>query len=224
MPIILARVVADAIFVAVLLFGSAGTIAWWRAWVLVGVLLVVRVVSAVAAYQVNPVLIRERAGSPIHGDQPTSDKLLVIAVMASGYVMLPIIAGVDTHRWHLLAPPRLVCDAGILLFALGWILKGVVLRTNAFAAAAVRFQGEPHRLIDHGVYRVVRHPFYAGTVLITVGLGLWLESSAATAMAVVPLALVIARIIKEERFLRATLPGYEDFTRRVRFRLVPGAW
>src|SRR5919204_6814277 len=99
---VLVRLVADAALVALLLFASAGTLSWWRAWVLLAVLLVVRAVSAVAVYRVNPALLRERAKLPIHGDQPWADKLLLLAVITTGFVGLPLIAGFDVFRWRVL--------------------------------------------------------------------------------------------------------------------------
>src|SRR3982750_4631705 len=102
---VLVRLAADAALIAITLFASAGTLAWWRAWVLLAVLLVVRTVTAVGVYRVNPALIRERARLPIHGDQPWTDRLLLLGVVATGFVGLPAIAGFDVFRWHLLPRP-----------------------------------------------------------------------------------------------------------------------
>ncbi len=114
---------------------------------------------------------------------------------------------------------------GLLLFALGWALKSLALQANAFAVTVIRLQRErTHVVADSGVYRVVRHPFYAADPLIFVGLGLWLESSAAALSAVVPFALMVLRLRLEERFLRRELPGYAAYAARVRHRLIPGIW
>src|SRR5262245_18763831 len=183
---VLVRLVADAALVAILLFVSAGTHAWWRAWVLLAVLLVVRTVSAVAVYRVNPALLHERAKLPIHGDQPRTDKLLLLAALTTGFMGLPVLAGCDVFRWQALprpAPP--VADLGLLLFTLGWGIKALALRANAFATAVLRLQHErQHAVVDSGVYGIFRHPFYAGTPLVLVGLGLWLESYTAALCAV----------------------------------------
>lgn len=223
---VLLRLVADAALVATLLFISAGTVFWWRAWVLVAVLLVVRTLTAVAVNRVNPTLLRERARLPIHGDQPWADKLLLAGVIATGYLALPVIAGLDVFRWHLLPrPAQLIADVGLVLFALGWGIKALALRTNAFASSVVRLQRErQHVVVDTGVYGVVRHPFYAGTPLVLVGQGLWLESSAAALYTVVPIAFMIVRLTLEERFLRRELPGYSEYAARVPHRIVPGIW
>src|SRR5687768_214757 len=111
------RLVADAGLVAILLFTSAGTLAWWRAWVLLAVLLLVRAVGARAVYRANPALLRERAKLPIHRDQPWSDRLLLLAVLTTGFMGLPVIAGLDVFRWHMLPRPApLVGVTGLLLF------------------------------------------------------------------------------------------------------------
>ena len=226
MPRVLARLCADAALVAACLFAAAGTLAWPRAWVLLAVLLVVRAAGAYAVHRVNPALLEERAKLPVHAGQPRSDRLLVLAVLATGFLGLPLVAGLDAFRWHVLPRPApLVGGAGLALFALGWALKSVALRANAFATAVVRLQGERgHAVADAGVYAVVRPPFYAADPLILVGLGLWLGSYAAALGAVAPVALMVARLRLEERLLRRELPGYAEYTTRVPHRLIPGVW
>jgi protein-S-isoprenylcysteine O-methyltransferase Ste14 len=220
------RLGADTVLVAVLLFAAAGTLSWWRAWVLLAVLLLVRAASALSVHRVHPELLRERAGFPIHADQPLADRLLLIAVLGTGFIGLPVIAGLDAAHGHRLPPPGpLLSGAGLVLFALGWSIKGLALRANAFATSVVRLQHErAHHLADSGVYAVVRHPFYAADPLILVGLGLWLESYVAALAAVIPVALMVIRLRLEERFLRRELPGYDAYTLRVPHRLIPGIW
>jgi protein-S-isoprenylcysteine O-methyltransferase Ste14 len=79
-------------------------------------------------------------------------------------------------------------------------------------------------LIDTGLYACIRHPFYLGLLSFFLGLGLWLESYAGVAALLLILVLLIARIAVEERALRETLPGYPDYVKRVRYRLVPFVW
>ena len=223
---VMARLVADAVLVGALLFAAAGTVAWRRAWLLLAVLLLVRGAGALAVDRVNPALLRERAGLPVHADQPRADRLLLLAVLATGFLGLPAVAGLDAFRWHALPRPAAwLAGLGLVLFALGWGLKGLALRANAFATAVVRLQRErAHAVVDSGVYAVVRHPFYAADPLILLGLGLWLESYVAALAAVVPMALVVVRLRLEERFLRRELPGYQEYTTRVPHRLIPGVW
>ena len=223
---VMARLIADAVLVAVLLFMSAGTVAWARAWVLLGTLFLVRAVGALAIYRVNPELLRERARLPIHDGQLLADRALLFGVLATGFLGLPIIAGLDAFRWHALSTPApLITDLGLALFAVGWGLKSLALLANAFAVAVVRLQSDrAHAVVDSGPYGVVRHPFYAADPLILVGLSLWLESYVAAVCALIPIALMVMRLRMEERFLRRELPGYTAYADRVRFRLIPGIW
>lgn len=223
---VITRLVADAVLVGILLFSAAGTLAWGRAWVLLAVLLFVRATGAFAVYRVNPALLRERAKLPIHRDQSWTDRLLLIAVLLTGFLGLPAIAALDAFRWHLLpSPAPLLGGLGLVLFTLGWRLKSLALRANAFATPVVRLQREgAHVVVDCGVYSIIRHPFYAADPLIFVGLGLWLESYVAVMCTVVPVTLLIVRLCLEERFLLRELPGYHDYTLRVRHRLIPGFW
>jgi protein-S-isoprenylcysteine O-methyltransferase Ste14 len=223
---IAARLPADTALVAGALFVAAGTLAWGRAWVLLAVLLLVRGIGAYAVHRTSPALLRERAGLPVRTGQPAADRVLLLGVLGTGFLGLPLLAGLDTFRWQLLprpAPP--VAGLGLLLFALGWTLKSVALRANAFAVTVVRLQRErAHAVADAGVYGVVRHPFYAADPLIFVGLGLWLGSYAAVLAAVLPLSLMVVRLHLEERFLQRELPGYAVYATRVRHRLIPGVW
>lgn len=222
---VFAGVVAYVTLFAMLLFFPAGTLAWGRAWVLLAVLLVVRTAGAIAVFRVNPALLRERARLPVHRDQPRADKLLLWAVMAA-FAGLPVAAGLDVFRWRMLPKPApLVAAFGLVLFAVGWAITALALRANAFAITVVRLQADrKHTVVDTGVYGVVRHPMYAGVLLVLVGLGLWLESYAAALLAVVPIGLLAVRIGVEERFLRRTLAGYGEYAERVPHRLLPGIW
>jgi protein-S-isoprenylcysteine O-methyltransferase Ste14 len=223
---VMVRLLADAVLVAVVLFVSAGTLRWWRAWVLLAVLLLVRTVGAHVVHRAHPGLLRDRTRLPIHAEQPLADRLLVLGVLGTGFLGLPAVAGLDVFRWRLLPPPSpLAAGLGLVLFALGWTLKSLALHANAFAVAEVRVQRDrAHAVADSGVYGVVRHPFYAADPLILVGLGLWLTSCLAALCAALPVALMIVRIRLEERVLRRTLPGYAEYAMRVRHRLVPGVW
>lgn len=226
MPRVILRLLADTVLVASLLFLGAGTLAWPQAWVLLATLVIVRALGAIGVYRINPALMRERARLPVHKAQPRSDRVLLLGVLGTGFLGLPLLAGLDTFRLHVLAaPPTVVEDAGLVLFVLGWTLKSLALRANAFAVPVVRLQAErAHVVIDAGPYAVVRHPFYAADPLILVGLSLWLQSSLAALCAVIPIALMVVRLSLEERFLQDALPEYAAYASRVRFRLIPGFW
>jgi protein-S-isoprenylcysteine O-methyltransferase Ste14 len=222
----LVRLMADEVLVGALLFLPAGTLTWRQGWILLAVQLIVRAGGALWIARVNPALVRERAGLPLHAEQRATDRFLVLGVLATGFLGLPLVAGFDVFHWHLLPRPSAPATiVGLVLFGLGWGLKNVALRANGFAVAVVRVQRErDHAVVDAGPYRIVRHPFYAADALIFVGLGLWLGSYTAVLCSVVPLALMVLRLQLEEALLRTGLPGYAAYMKRVRFRLIPGVW
>lgn len=223
---VLARIVADATVVGTVLFAAADTLVWPRAWVLLAVLLVIRAASAVAVFRVNPFLLRERATVLVHRQQPWWDRLLLLAFLGTSFIAVPAVAALDSFHWKAVpGPPEALATIGLVLFAVGWVIIGLALRANAFAVTVVRLQGErQHAVADQGVYGKVRHPMYAGSPPVNVGLSLWLGSYAAALLALVPLMLLVVRIHLEERMLRRELPGYADYMHRVPYRLIPGIW
>jgi protein-S-isoprenylcysteine O-methyltransferase Ste14 len=132
----------------------------------------------------------------------------------------------DVFRFQLMAKPGvLVSSSGMLLFLVGWWIVFLALRENTFAAPVVKLQEErEQKVIDTGVYGVVRHPMYAGGILFIVGIPLWLESYAGALLALVPMGSMVVRILVEESFLLRNLKGYEDYMKRVRYRLIPFLW
>jgi protein-S-isoprenylcysteine O-methyltransferase Ste14 len=208
-----------------LLFLPAGTLDWWRAWVFLGVVFVGAVASTVSLFRSSKGLLVERFKLPIQEGQPLADKIVVVLLIA-GFVGVIVFIPLDVFRFHLMAKPGpVVSSLGLVLFVLGWWIMTVALRENAFAAPVVRYQQERRQtVIDSGVYGVVRHPMYAGAVLLLVGMPLWLESYAAAMLASFPIGTIAVRILVEERFLRRELAGYDAYTQRVRYRLIPFVW
>jgi protein-S-isoprenylcysteine O-methyltransferase Ste14 len=221
----LVGMLAYALLFASLLFGGAGTWHWRSGWALIGTLLVVRGLSVLRLLAWQPELMAERAKGPVQEGQPLTDRLLLGAFMAT-FAGLIAFAGADVWRLHLLTPlPGWTRPVGLALFVLGWWIVYRALRANAFAVTVVRVQDERgHRVVRAGPYGVVRHPMYAGLVPVMSGLGLWLHSTATVVAAAIPMAILVARIVLEERLLRTSLPEYADYSSAVRWRMVPGVW
>ena len=207
------------------LFLLAGTLDWWRAWVFLGVVFIGAVASTVTLYRVNRGLLEERFKPPLQKGQPLADKIIIVPFIAV-FVGLIVFIPLDVFRFHLMAKPGiLVSVLGFALFIAGWWIMTLALRQNAFAAPVVKHQEERHqRVIDSGVYSVVRHPMYAGAIPLLVGMPLWLESYSTAVLASVPIGILILRVLIEERFLKRELPGYDAYTKRVRYRLIPVLW
>jgi protein-S-isoprenylcysteine O-methyltransferase Ste14 len=208
-----------------LLFWPAGTLRWWRAWVFLAVVLICTV-ATMFFLRDRPDIINERFKSPIRRGQPLADKLILTLFVAT-YIAMIIFIPLDVFRFHLLPPPgTLISTLGLILFVVGWCLVSLALKENPFGIAAVRLQEERHHtVVDTGVYALVRHPMYAGGLLFTFGMPLWLESYAAFVLTIIPAAILGALRIKvEERFLKEKLPGYAAYMEKVRYRLVPYIW
>jgi len=207
-------------FFGALLFVPAGTWHWWRGWVFLGVLSVSTIAAVVSLLPAHRDLIEERLRLPLQKGQPLADKIVLTLFLVSFYGLLVFIS-LDVFHLHLMgAPGPLGSALGLALVVTGWWIAYLALRENAFAATVVKHP-EQQTVVDTGAYGVVRHPLYAGGILILVGMPLWLESSAGALLALVPIGTIVLRALLEERFLRQELTGYEAYTRRVRYRLVP---
>jgi protein-S-isoprenylcysteine O-methyltransferase Ste14 len=218
-------VIFDVALFGGLLFLPAGTLDWWRAWVFVGVVCFGAAASIASLARAKDGLLEERFKLPIQKGQPLVDKILLI-LLISAYLGLIALIPLDVFRFHLTAKPGpSVSSLGLVLFVLGWWIMTLALRENPFASAVVRHQKERHQtVIDTGVYGVVRHPMYASAIPLLIGMPLWLESYAATILAIIPIGMLIVRIFVEEKFLKQELAGYGAYTERVRHRLIPFVW
>jgi len=218
-------IVYALVFFALLLFVPAGTIDWPRAWIFLGVVAVANTITMFGVFYRNEALLNERYKSPVQKGQPLADKIvlpLFVAAFAGAIVLIPL----DVFRFHLMpAPGPLVSSLGLILFVAGWAVITLAFKENAFAAPVVKHQEERQQMvIDKGLYRIVRHPMYSAAVPLLIGASLWLESYAAALFAIVPIALLAVRIVFEEQFLRRELGGYDAYTRKVRYRLIPFLW
>jgi protein-S-isoprenylcysteine O-methyltransferase Ste14 len=222
----LIAVVAYVALFAALLFIPAGTVHWPAAWILLATLLAVRGASGLLLWRVRRDLLLARTTIPLpKKDQPLADQILLPLFMAT-FATLPAISAADVWHWHLFAsPPLWLRVIGLIAFLAGWWPGHLALRENTFALTVVRYQSERnHEVIETGAYSVVRHPIYAGMLLVMPGLCIWLGSIAGVLASVVPLLLLVIRITVEERVLRSNLPAYKAYSMKVRSRLVPGVW
>ena len=210
---------------AVLLWLSAWTLRFWQAWVYL--LVFTACVSAITAYFLrhDPELVvrRMRAGPAAEHD-PAQRRIQAIASVM--LCALYVVAGLDrrwnwSRGWDAIGwPLSLAADAVV---AAGFAVIFRTFQENSYASATVEV-GAAQRVISTGPYGLVRHPMYAGAIPLflatPLALGSWWALIPAAGLA----AVVVSRLRKEEDFLARDLPGYADYMRQVRFRLVPGVW
>jgi protein-S-isoprenylcysteine O-methyltransferase Ste14 len=217
--------VFNVAFYGLLLFVPAGTLHWWRAWLFLAVTLVTTGVAIVTIFSSSSELLSERYKGFIQKGQPLWDRILV-TLLVTTYIGQIIFIPLDFFRFRLMSrPTALVSLFGLALFVVGWWILTLAMKVNPFAVPVVRLQRERHqRVIETGVYAVVRHPMYAGFVPVVIGPALWLESYTAALLAIVPITVLAVRSVFEERFLRRKLEGYEAYMKKVRYRLIPFVW
>jgi protein-S-isoprenylcysteine O-methyltransferase Ste14 len=202
-----------------------GTWTWRRAWIALAVTAAVSSAGSVglAIYRPENFAMRQQ-GLIAHRDkrQPLIDVIGLIAFLAYLVGWLTFIP-FDVFQLRLLAPPDpAISIAGGVAGVAGLIISQLAVAQNRFATPTIHDQSaEGQRVIDTGLYSVIRHPLYTGNLLVYAGLALWLGSTAAFAGALVLLAFTLARIVIEENHLRTRLPAYADYEKRVRSRLIP---
>ena len=224
-PKVIAGIVFNVAFFAVLLFVPACTLHWWRAWVFLAVTVVVMAAAVFSILPDNADLFSQRARGIIQKGQPSWDRVLVILLVIS-YVGQIVFISLDVFRFHLTPKPGdVVSVLGLALYIAGWWIMTLAMKSNPFAVPVVRLQEERHqRVIDTGIYAVVRHPMYTGFIPMAVGSALWLQSYVAALLAIVPIGVLAVRSVFEERFLKRGLIGYNTYTQKVRYRLIPFIW
>lgn len=165
---------------------------------------------------------RQRVVARPERKQPWLDAVGSTALLAFAMAWL-IFVPVDVFSLHLLpAPGPVVSWAGGLAVLVGAALTPIAVWENRFAAPNVQDQSaEGQRIVDTGVYGLIRHPIYAGNLLLFGGAALWLGSYAAFVGVGVLLVATVGRILIEEAYLRANVPGYPEYAERVRSRLIP---
>lgn len=210
---------------AALFLIPAGTWHWPRAIQFLVVYGLANSVSIVALARLAPDSLEARLSAPSAESQPVADRVVtacLIVALFAWFVFIPV----DVFRLHLLPPPTPEVSAlGVILSLAGYGCIWSTFFQNAFAAPIVKDQSERGQvLIDTGLYARVRHPLYLGLLLFLMGLALWLQSYASVPGLLLPLTFLVARIKVEETTLEKTLPGYADYTTRVRYRLVPFVW
>ncbi len=217
----LRRSVFGIIFFVVLFYFASGTWSYWQGW-----LFLVVFTAATAGFTVymalfdRPLLERRMKAGP-GSEKETSQKIIITLVMASFFVfiLLPVL----DYRFNFSRVPAWLSVLGDGLVLLSFFFIFYVLRYNSWAASNIRVEND-QKVIDTGPYAYVRHPMYAGAIWMFVGIPLALGSWWSIFLTIPFLPILLWRLLDEERILRRDLPGYDAYTDKVRFRLIPGIY
>jgi protein-S-isoprenylcysteine O-methyltransferase Ste14 len=216
------RETMGVVVMGVALFWSAGRINWWPAWAALAVMAAWVAATGYVILRFNPALFAERLG-PRKGAK-TWDTAIMSVV---GILQLAryIVAGLDQRYGWTGDFPLALQIAALILSAPGYGMVVWATASNAFFSQIVRVQRErDHKVVSSGPYRYMRHPAYAGAILYELAVPLLLASWWALLISSLSAALLILRTFLEDRTLQTELPGYEDYSRQVPFRLLPGLW
>ena len=213
------------LFIPLVLLVCGGDFSWWQAWVYALLFVSAGIGGRNWAERRHPGLMAERQNIEKMQSAKAWDKVLAPLMGLSLGLPLVIVAGLD-HRfgWSPEFPLWLIV-LGFTLISLGYAFAVWALVENRFFSTTVRIQTDRgHEVCDTGPYRIVRHPGYAGNILPLLGIVLALSSVWTLIPAAVALVLTVIRTALEDRTLQEELPGYLDYSQRVRYRLIPGIY
>ena len=209
------------LFLAALLFMPAGTLRFWQGWVYLVVFSVLAFSVTLYFLKHDPKLVERRMAAGPGAEKVTTQKIIITVAFAC-FFSIYIVSGID-YRLHGPSVPWplvLLADLGV---ALGYVAVFFILKQNTYAAATVQVE-TGQSVISTGLYRYVRHPMYTAGLLLLGVTPLALGSLWGLLMIVPILGGLVWRLLDEEEYLTLNLPGYADYCRQVRYRLVPGIW
>jgi protein-S-isoprenylcysteine O-methyltransferase Ste14 len=208
-----------ALVIGGLLFAAAGTVLYWQGWLFLAVFFGAAIVITAHLAKHDPALLQRRlAGGPMA--EPETQQKIIMVFASAGFLGLLLVPALD-HRFGWSTVPVPVVIVGNILVAAGFAIVLRVFRENTFTSARIEIARE-QRVITTGPYALVRHPMHAGAFLYLLGMPLALGSYWGLLVLVPMSAAVIWRLFDEEDLLARGLPGYADYQRSVRWRLIPG--
>ena len=204
-----------------LLFAPAWTFDYWQGWIFLAVFTLFTWVPGIRLLRTNPVALERRMHSGPGAETRPIQKLAVTVAIVS--MMTMIVVSVFDHRYGWSSVPAAISLAGDVLVATGLGIAMLAIFQNNYAAATITVE-TGQKLASTGLYTVIRHPMYAGNVIMMVGIPLALGSYWGLAFLATGMIGLVIRIGDEEKLLAQDLPGYREYTHQVRYRLLPYVW
>ena len=212
------KVISGLLLVGFLLFLPAGSFLYWNGWLLIAVLFVPMIVAGFVMMKKNPELLRKR----LNVKEEQSEQKTVIVLSGVMFIAAFIVAGLN-FRFGWIVLQNWIVYAATAVFLLGYILYAEVLRENAYLSRTVEVQ-ENQKVIDTGLYGIVRHPMYMSTFLLFLSMPLVLGSVISFVIMLVYIPIIAKRINNEEQVLEEGLAGYSDYKKQVKYKVIPYIW
>ena len=214
----LTKFLAGLILMGLVLFLPAGTFAYMNAWLFLGLLFIPMLVLGVALFVKAPELLEKR----LQSKEKERTQKGVVAVSGLMFLGSFILAGLDFRFGWTSVPNWLIIVAAVVLLA-SYGMYGEVMRENAYLSRTVEVQ-ENQKVIDTGLYGVIRHPMYTATIFLFLAIPIVLGSFAAFVVMLSYPVAIVARIKNEEQVLEQGLQGYTEYKKKVKYRLIPLLW
>ena len=206
------------ILFALLLFVPAGTISFWNGWILIVVLFVPMFVAGIVMMIKNPKLLEKR----LNAKEKEQEQKAVVALSGLMFLAAFIVAGLN-FRFSWIVIQNWVVILGTVIFLLAYVMYAEVLRENTYLSRTVEVQ-ENQKVIDTGLYGIVRHPMYSATLLLFIPMGIILGSPISSAILLIYIPIIGKRMKNEEKVLEEGLEGYKEYKTRVRYKVIPFVW
>ena len=206
------------VLLGVVIFLPAGTLSFFNGWLLMAVLFIPMLAAGIVMCFKNPQLLQKR----LNAKEKQKEQGAVVKLSALMFLVGFVVAGLNFRfSWYSL--PRFVVISATVLFLASYILYAEVLRENAYLSRTIEIQ-ENQKVIDTGLYSVVRHPMYSATLVLFLSMPLILGSLYAFIIFLAYPFIIVKRIKNEEAFLEKELDGYSDYMKKVKYRLIPFIW
>jgi protein-S-isoprenylcysteine O-methyltransferase Ste14 len=204
--------------VGLVLFLPAGTLAYKQAWLLIGILFIPMFIAGLIMMKKSPDLLKKR----LDAKEEQSEQKTVIALSGLMFLAAFVVAGLN-FRFGWIVLPAWVSLAAAVIFLLAYALYAEVLRENVWLSRTIEVQ-ENQKVIDTGLYGIVRHPMYMSTLLLFLSMPLVLGSVLSFVIMLAYVPIIAKRIRNEEKVLESGLEGYTEYKKRVRYKVIPFVW
>ena len=206
------------IIVAGFLFVPAGTLKWTNGIVFMCLLFIPMFIAGIIMYIKNPELLKSR----LNAKERQNSQKDVIKYSGIMFIASLVFAGLN-YRFGWTSFPNVVMTIGIIIFLLSYLLFAEVLRENTYLSRTIEVK-ENQKVIDTGLYGIVRHPMYFATLFLFLSMPLILNSPISFIIMLFYIPLIVVRIINEEKFLENKLEGYIEYKKKIKYRLIPFIW
>ena len=206
------------IILGLLIFLPAGSLQYWQGWLLMGILFVPMFCAGLVMMAKNQELLRKR----LNAKEEENEQKMVVKLSGLLFIAAFIVAGINWRfSWYIL--PNWAVWISAVIFLACYLLYAEVLRENTYLSRTIEVQ-ENQKVIDTGLYGIVRHPMYSATTLLFLAMPLVLASPISFAIMLLYIPLIVIRINNEEKVLEEGLMGYKEYKTRVKYRLIPFIW